>query len=200
MGAYTSAAGRERVWWTRAALVLLQPVAVFEELRDDSREAVEARQEPVLALVVLAGIAGTLATTYAGTLLDQQSLDAVDVTLWAFLGGALEGFALYFVLGAIVYVGGAVAGSTWSYRHARHTLAFAVVPLVVSLPVWAVAVAAGGGSPSSGCSSSPGAPGSSSSASARCTRGAGSGRPPPWRCRCSSRRSRCCGRTAFSDA
>ena len=145
MGAYTSAAGRERVWWTRAALVLLQPVAVFEELRDDSREAVEARQEPVLALVVLAGIAGTLATTYAGTLLDQQSLDAVDVTLWAFLGGALEGFALYFVLGAIVYVGGAVAGSTWSYRHARHTLAFAVVPLVVSLPVWAVAVAAGGG-------------------------------------------------------
>ena len=145
MGAYTSAAARERVWWARAALVLLQPVAVFEELRDDSRESAEARQEPVLALVVLAGIAGTLATTFASTLVDQQGLDAVDVTLWAFLGGALEGFAVYFVLGAIVYLGGVLAGSTWSFRHARHTLAFSVVPLVVSLPVWASAVASGGG-------------------------------------------------------
>jgi hypothetical protein len=126
-------------------LVLVRPVAVFEELRDDSPEAVEARQEPVFAVVVLAGVAGVLSTTFARTLRDEQRLDAVDVALWAFLGGALEGVALYFVVGAIVYVGGVAAASTWSYRHARHLLAFAVVPLAVSLPAWAVGLLADGG-------------------------------------------------------
>jgi hypothetical protein len=145
VSARTSAAAGERVWWARAALVLVQPVAVFEELRDDSPEQVEARQEPVLALVVLAGIAGVLSTTFAGTLTDEERFDALDVALWGFLGGALEGFALYFVLGAIVYVGGAAAGSTWSYRHARHLLAYSVVPLAVSLPLWAVELASDGG-------------------------------------------------------
>jgi len=133
------------VWWARAALVLLQPVAVFEELRDDSREVAEARQEPVLAIVVLAGIAGVLSTTFAGTLLDREGLDAIDIALWAFVGGALEGVALYFVLGAIVYVGGAIAGSAWRFRHARHMLAYSVVPLALSLPLWAAALSAGRG-------------------------------------------------------
>jgi hypothetical protein len=145
MSAHTSAAVGERVWWARAALVLLQPVAVFEELRDDSREAAEARQEPVLAIVVLAGIAGVLSTSFAGRLRDGEGLDRVDVALWAFIGGALEGAALYFVIGAIVYVGGAVAGSAWRFRHARHVLAYSVVPLALSLPVWAAALAGGRG-------------------------------------------------------
>jgi hypothetical protein len=145
VGAHTSAAVGERVWWSRAALVLLQPFAVFEELRDDSREAAEARQEPVLAIVVLAGIAGVLSTSFAGTLLERENLDGLDVALWAFIGGALEGVALYFVLGAIVYVGGVVAGSTWRFRHARHVLAYSVVPLALSLPVWAAALPAGRG-------------------------------------------------------
>jgi hypothetical protein len=85
---------------------------------------------------VLAGIAGVLSTNFAATLLDEQQLDALDVALWAFLGGSLEGFALYFVFGAIVYVGGAAAGSTWRYRHARHLLAYAAVPFAVSLALW----------------------------------------------------------------
>ena len=126
----------ERLWWSRAGLVLVRPVAVFEELRDDSPEQAQARQEPVTAIVVLGGIAGVLATTLAET----ADLDAVDLAVWAFAGGALEGFALYFVVGAIVFVGGAAAGSTWRYRHARHLLAYSVVPLAVSLPVWAVRI------------------------------------------------------------
>jgi len=137
-----SAALGQRIWWTRAALVLVQPVAVFEELRDDSEEAAEARQEPVLAIVVLAGIAGVLSTSFAGTLLDQESLGALDVALWAFIGGALEGVSLYFVLGLIVYIGGLAAASAWTFRHARHLLAYAVVPLAVSLPVWVLALSA----------------------------------------------------------
>jgi hypothetical protein len=142
---HTTAAVGESVWWARAVLVLLQPVAVFEELRDDSREVAEARQEPVLAIVVLAGIAGVLSTSFAATLIDREGLDGLDVALWAFVGGALEGVALYFVLGAIVFVGGSVAGSAWRYRHARHLLAYSVVPLALSLPVWAAALSAGRG-------------------------------------------------------
>jgi hypothetical protein len=136
-----AAASRERLWWTRAPLVLWRPVPVFEELRDDSAQESQARQEPVLAVVVLAGIAGVLSTTFAGTLLDEQNLDALDIALWAFLGGGLEGFALYFVFGAVVYVGGVAAGSTWRYRHARHLLAYAAVPLAASLVVWPVRLA-----------------------------------------------------------
>lgn len=135
----------ERLWWARAGLVLVRPVEVFEELRDDSTEESQARQEPVVAIVVLAGIAGVLATSFAGTLIDEQGLDPLDVALWAFLGGALEGFALYFVVGAIVFVGGAAAGSTWRYRHARHLLAYSVVPLAASLPVWAAELGTDGG-------------------------------------------------------
>lgn len=135
----------ERLWWSRAGLVLVRPVAVFEELRDDSPEAAQARQEPVVAIVVVAGIAGVLATTFAGTLIEDEGLDALDVVLWAFLGGALEGFALYFVVGALVFAGGSAVGSTWRYRHARHLLAYAAMPLAVSLPLWAVELATEGG-------------------------------------------------------
>ena len=135
----------ERLWWARAGLVLVRPVAVFEELRDDSHEESQARQEPVVAIVVLAGIAGVLATSFAGTLVDDEGLDALDVALWAFLGGALEGFALYFVLGALVFAGGSAAGSVWRYRHARHLLAYSVVPLAASLPLWAAALPTDGG-------------------------------------------------------
>ncbi|MBD0338855.1 MAG: YIP1 family protein [Thermoleophilia bacterium] len=137
----------ERLWWTRAGLVLVRPIPVFEELRDDSHEEAQARQEPVVAIVVLAGIAGVLATTFAGTLVEDEGLDEVEVALWAFLGGALEGFTLYFVVGALVFAGGWAVGSTWRYRHARHLLAYSVVPLAASLPIWALALAAeeGGG-------------------------------------------------------
>jgi hypothetical protein len=135
----------ERLWWSRAGLVLVRPVRVFEELRDDSPEQSQARQEPVVAIVVVAGIAGVLATSFAGTLIEDEGLDALDVALWAFLGGALEGFALYFVVGALVFAGGFAVGSTWRYRHARHVLAYSVMPLAVSLPLWAVELGTEGG-------------------------------------------------------
>lgn len=135
----------ERLWWSRAGLVLVRPVAVFEELRDNSPEESQARQEPVVTIVVVAGIAGVLATSFAGTLIEDEGLDALDVALWAFLGGALEGFALYFVLGALVFAGGFAVGSTWRYRHARHVLAYSAMPLAVSLPLWAVELGTEGG-------------------------------------------------------
>jgi hypothetical protein len=44
----------DRDWWLRTLAIFQSPRAVFEALRDDSKEQNEARQEPVLALVLLA--------------------------------------------------------------------------------------------------------------------------------------------------
>jgi len=51
--------------------VLQSPRPVFAALRDDSDEVAEARQDAAGAIIWLAGIAAVLATTVAGTLLDD---------------------------------------------------------------------------------------------------------------------------------
>ena len=51
-------------------------------LRDDSDEAAEARQEPVLAIVLLAGFAGVLSTSLAGRLLDNPDSAARPFACW----------------------------------------------------------------------------------------------------------------------
>ena len=61
-----TAPSEDRLWLARALLVLVDPRPVFAALRDDSEDAARARQEPVLALVLLAGIASILWTRVAG--------------------------------------------------------------------------------------------------------------------------------------
>ena len=62
----------ERSWWLRAPAVLVAPRAVFVSLRDESDEAVEARQEPLVAFAGLAGIARVLGTPVARQLLRRS--------------------------------------------------------------------------------------------------------------------------------
>ena len=50
----------ERSWWLRAPLVLVAPRAIFASLRDESQEAVESRQEPLLLIATLAAISVVL--------------------------------------------------------------------------------------------------------------------------------------------
>ena len=128
----------ERDWWLRTLLVLQAPHDVFVHLRDDSDDAAEARQEPVTAIVLLTGIAGVLASTVAGRVLDDPAVDAVTVAIWAFIGGGFYGIASYFGIGALVLLGVSLAGSVGSYRRARHTLAFASMPIVLTLLIWPV--------------------------------------------------------------
>ena len=128
----------EREWWLRTILVLQAPHAVFVQLRDDSDDAAEARQEPVTAIVFLAGIAGVLATTIAGRLLDDPVIDPVTVAVWAVIGGGFYGIAAYFGVGVLALLGASLAGSIGSYRRARHTVAFASVPIALTLLVWPV--------------------------------------------------------------
>jgi hypothetical protein len=140
-----TAADEDRAWLARALLVLLDPRPVFAALRDDSDEAARARQEPIMAIVGLAGIASVLWTPVAGRMLDVQDVDGLVVAVWAFLGGAIYGLAVYFALGAAVYLGLRAAGSLGSYRRARHLLVFAAAPLALSLVVWPVRLAVYGG-------------------------------------------------------
>src|SRR5919106_111276 len=127
----------ERLWWLRALLVLQAPRPVFAALRDDSDDAADARQEPLVAIVFLAGIAGVLATSVAGRLLDDPAADdGLVVLVWAIVGGGFYGLTAYFLVGALLYLGASLLGSLGSYRRARHVLGFAAVPIALSLLVW----------------------------------------------------------------
>jgi Yip1 domain len=130
----------------RALAIFQSPRPLFAALRDDSDEAAEARQEPVLAIIILAGIAGVLTTSLAGRLLDDYHFDGWNVAVWAFLGGIVYGTLAYWLGGLLVHAlaGALHAGS--SYRQARHLLGFAAAPLALSLVlVWPVRLAIYGG-------------------------------------------------------
>lgn len=134
-------AADERVWLQRAVLVLARPREVLAEMRDDSEAAARARSEAVLALVWLSGIAAVLWTPVAGSILNDVTLDWLDVTVWAFLGGGLYGAVGYFLGGLIGYAVTRTAGGV-TYRQARHVLAFASAPVALSLFVlWPVRLA-----------------------------------------------------------
>ena len=141
-----AAATPERASWLRALAVFTNPTVTFAALRDDSREAAEAREEPVLALALLGGIAGVLATPAVGDLLDSRERDALVVAVVVFLAGALYGVATYWLGGGALHVGLRAAGGEGSYRQARHILAFAAAPLVLLLVVvWPLRLAVHGG-------------------------------------------------------
>jgi hypothetical protein len=131
----------DRDWWLRLALVVQTPRTVFAWLRDDSDDAAAARQEPVLLVGFLAGLAGVLSTNAIGHALDDFGLDGVDLAVSVFLAGLIYGLAGYFAFGALVYLGEQLAGSLSSYRRSRHLLAFACAPLALSIAVWPVRLA-----------------------------------------------------------
>jgi hypothetical protein len=127
-----------RDWWLRTVLVLQRPRPVFVALRDESKESLSDRSEPILLIVILAGIAGVLSTRTAGRLLDDSDYNGVLVFFWSFLAGGLYGFFGYFAVGGILHGGVKALGSQGTYRRSRQVLAFASVPLALSLIVWPV--------------------------------------------------------------
>ena len=133
---------RQREWWLRALTIFQSPRPLFAALRDDSEEAAEARQEPVLAIIILAGIAGVLTTSLAGRLLDDYRFDGWNVAVWAFLGGIVYGTVVYWLGGLLVHALASALRTGSSYRQARHLLGFAAAPLALSLLlVWPVRIA-----------------------------------------------------------
>lgn len=146
-----SEAALERDWWLRVPAVLQSPRAVFVRFRSDADEQAAARQEPVLALVLLAGTAGILSLDATAGLLDYPTngnlpLDSVLVPVVVFIQGALYGAAAFWVGGLVFYLGLRGAGSAGSYRRARHLLAYAATPLILSLAfIWPLKLALYGG-------------------------------------------------------
>lgn len=125
----------DRAWWLRVPAALVSPRSVFFALRDDDEDDVAARSEPLLLLVMLAGVASVLATPTAGALLDKPEYDALLVAVWAFVAGGVYGAAGYFVLGFALFFGVRLLGSLGDYRRARQVLGFALAPLALSLLV-----------------------------------------------------------------
>jgi hypothetical protein len=132
----------DRQWWLRVPAVLLSPTSVFAAMRNESRDDVDARSEPVLALTALAGIATALGTSTARTLYDDPEYDALNVAIWAVIAGGVIAFAGYFIVGGALYLGTRGMGSVGTFRRARHILGFAVAPIALSLLlVWPLQLA-----------------------------------------------------------
>lgn len=139
-------AAAEGTWWRHAYAVFRSPTVVFAALRTDSDEDAAARQEPVLALLLLAGVAGVLASPTTATLLDDPARDGLIVAVFAFLAGGIYAFFGYLIGGGALYYGVRAAGGVGSYRRARHVLAFALAPVALSLvAIWPLRLALYGG-------------------------------------------------------
>jgi hypothetical protein len=137
--------GADREWWLRVPGVLLSPRSVFVAMRDESREQVDARSEPALALTALAGIAAALGSSTARTLYDDPEYDGLLVAVWAVIAGGFLAFAGYFIVGGALYLGARGLGGQGSFRRARHVLAYALTPVALSLFfVWPLQLAAFG--------------------------------------------------------
>ena len=95
----------DRAWWLRVPATLVSPRPVFFALRDDDPDDVAARSEPVLLLVLLAGMAAVLASPTAGGLLDKSDYDAALVAVWTFVAGGIYGAVGYFLTGFALFFG-----------------------------------------------------------------------------------------------
>jgi hypothetical protein len=134
-------AALQRAWWLRTLAVLLAPRQVFAALRDESEDALQARQEPIAAIVGLAGIAGVLSTSVARHILNDPATDTVVVPVWAFIGGAVYAIAGYWVFGAFLWAAARGLGSLGDYRRGRHVFGLAAVPLALSLlTLWPIRI------------------------------------------------------------
>ena len=124
----------ERAWWGRLPQLITSPRAFFSELRDESREAADARQEPLLAVSVLAGFAMFLAlATLEPPYGRFDSLSGLNLTLETILGGMIVALSNVWLGGVLVYLGARGLGATSGYRLARHITGFATAPFVLSL-------------------------------------------------------------------
>jgi hypothetical protein len=131
----TPAETLERQWWARLPRLLYAPSGVFAELRDESREAANARQEPLVAVASLAGIAMFIGIVALEPPYDRYAFDfsAFNLTFESILGGALVALSNFWLGGALVYLGARGLGATTGYRLARHVVGLATAPFVLSL-------------------------------------------------------------------
>ncbi len=125
----------DRAWWLRVPATLVSPRPVFFALREDDPDDVAARSEPVLLIVLLAGMAAVLASPTAGGLLDKDDYDVLLVAIWTFVAGGIYGAVGYFLVGFALFFGARLLGSLGAFRRERQLVGFALTPLALSLVV-----------------------------------------------------------------
>ncbi len=135
-----------RAWWRRVPRLVTRPRDVFHALTETDEADIHARAEPLLAIVIVAGMAGILLTPAWGRLLDDPTVDGLVVAVVTFIGGLFYGAAGYFLLGLAVWLGVRSMGADEPFRLARQVVGFAALPLALSLLVTlpALLVAFGG--------------------------------------------------------
>jgi hypothetical protein len=132
----------ERNWWLRAPAVLVAPRAVFASLRDESDAASEQRQDPVLAIAVIAGISVVLVSPTFRRMLNNGDVSLGLIPVLAFISGSLYAIAVYWLGGGLLYGAARRLGSEGGWRRARQVLALAAAPLGLSLlTFWPVRIA-----------------------------------------------------------
>ena len=125
----------ERAWWGRLPRMLFAPAEVLSELGDESREAADARQEPLVAILFLAGIAMFVGLVAIEPPYDRYHTDfsAFNLVFESILGGALVAISNFWLGGALVYLGTRGLGALTGYRQARHLAGLATAPFVLAL-------------------------------------------------------------------
>jgi hypothetical protein len=132
----------ERSWWLRAPAVLVAPRPIFASLRDDSDDAIEARQEPLYAIATLAAISVVLASPTFRRMLNDGSVSLVLIPALAFVAGSLYAAAVFWLGGGLLYGAARRLGGEGTWLRARHVLALASAPLALSLlTFWPVRIA-----------------------------------------------------------
>jgi hypothetical protein len=120
-------------WWKRAPLVLLVPRPVFVALRDESVEEAEERQEPLAALIALAGISVVLVSPAFRQMMNTGGVDVILVIVLAFIAGVLYAVATAWLGGGLLFGAARRLGGLGSYRRARQTVELASAPLALAL-------------------------------------------------------------------
>ena len=129
-------------WWKRAPLVLVAPYPVFVALREDSDDEADDRQEPLAALIALAGISVVLVSPTFRRMLNDPDVSVVLVPVLAFISGVLYAVAVAWLGGGLLFGAARRLGSLGSYRRARHVVELASAPLALALVTfWPVRIA-----------------------------------------------------------
>jgi hypothetical protein len=122
----------ERNWWLRAPAVLVAPRAVFTSLRDDSDEAVDARQDAIAIIAGLAGAAAVLATPTSRHLLNDGNVSNILIPVWTFLAGSIYALFVWWAGGGLLHLASRRLGSEGSWRRSRHLLGLSLTPLALA--------------------------------------------------------------------
>jgi hypothetical protein len=122
-----------RDWWLRTLLVLQRPRPVFVALRDESVEDAEERQEPLAALIALAGISVVLASPAFRQMMNTGGVDLILVIVLAFIAGVLYAVATAWLGGGLLFGAARRLGGLGSVRRARESVELASAPHALAL-------------------------------------------------------------------